>query len=303
MARKADIRICRFAECAHTGKIIDISEDNYFADGKAYYHKECFEAKEQKIIDERIAKEKEIAERRSEKEREIANKRLQKEHEAEQRRKEKELEKESRRLQKEREAEQKRIEKEQAKDQKRLEKEQEAAAQRLARSKLKKCSYRNCNHSSKTIDTACEEYQLRKGKYYHPDCLISFEKNIDKETIISADIQLIKNMWIADISDTVVIPCLYAELNKLIADRGISSKYVVFVVDYCIKNKCNLRYPGGLKYYVDRQEIKNAYEKEQAKEIVKKAEFIADISAEDTSPKFSINKKPTGFSSILSRRK
>lgn len=237
MARKADIRICRFAECAHTGKMIDISEDDYIADGRSYYHKECFEAKEQKIIDDRLAK------------------------------------------------------------------EQESAARRLAKSKLKKCCYRNCDHENRFIDASCEEFQSRKGKYYHVDCFERFEKNIEKEKQINADIQLIKNMWIENISDTVVIPQLYIELNKLIADRGINSGYVLFVLDYCIKNKCSLRYPGGLKYYVDKREIKDAYEKEQAKKFVKDAVFKVDEVSEDNTPKFSVSKKPSGFNSILNRRR
>lgn len=225
MARKADIKVCRFAECNHPGKIVNIAEDDYVADGRSYYHKDCFDEKEQRLINERLAK-----------------------------------------------------------------------------SKRRKCGYYNCNHPQKIIDTGNEEFVTKEGRYYHIDCWKEFEKVRDTEEILRADIQLIKNMWIENISNTVVIQRLYQELNKLIRDQGIDPKYVIFVLDYCIKHKFNLRYPAGLKYFVDNSEIKCAYDKAKAKKKIEKADFTVK-ETEDTAPKFSINKKPGGFNSILSGKR
>ena len=259
MARKADIKICRFSGCNHTGKLIITTEDDYISEGKAYYHRDCFINKEQKMISDRLAKDKEINEKRLAREQEIAKKRL--------------------------------------------DKERELAEKRLAKKKIKKCGYYNCCHENKVVDTTVEEFVVREGKYYHIDCWENFEKIKDKEDVLKADIQLLKNMWIENISNTVPLAHLYKELNIIIRDQGVDSKYVIFVLDYCIKNKCNLRYPGGLKYYVYKQEIKSAFAKKETQKRVAGATFCVDAAYDDNSPKFSVNKKPTGFSNILNRRK
>ena len=49
---------------------------------------------------------------------------------------------------------------------------------------------------------------------------------------------------------------------------------------------------------LDYPEIKTAYEKAKVKKVVETADFTVK-EAEDTAPKFSINKKPSGFNSIL----
>ena len=168
---------------------------------------------------------------------------------------------------------------------------------------IKTCRYKDCKHSSKEINIAEQKYMAVGRNYFHVDCYAAKEAAESAEAKLKADIQLIKNMWIENISDTVVLSQLYLELNKLIRERGISSDYVIFVLNYCIKNRCNLRYPGGLKYYVDKQEIKDAFAKKEAQKAISNATFSIDEFTEDNSPKFSVNKRPSGFSSILNRRK
>ena len=87
-------------------------------------------------------------------------------------------------------------------------------------------------------------------------------------------------------------------LNDLIA-RGISSEYLVFVFDYVVKNKMNLRHPFGFKYYVAKDEIKDAYKKEQAKK--NKIDLSSFTVTDNTdAPTFTAPKKQQfGFGSIL----
>lgn len=170
------------------------------------------------------------------------------------------------------------------------------------KSDVKICRCADCHYPEKIIDTTEDEYVVVNKRYFHSDCYDEMCKAEESEAKLKADIQLIKNMWIENVSDTVVYSQLYMEINRLIRERGISSEYIIFVLDYCIKNKCKLRYPAGLKYYVDKQEIKDAYAKKEAKKVVGGATFKIDETAQDDSPKFTVNKKPSGFNSILGRR-
>ena len=45
MAKKSDIKTCRYEQCKHTTKDIDITCDEYVAKGNMYYHKDCYKAK------------------------------------------------------------------------------------------------------------------------------------------------------------------------------------------------------------------------------------------------------------------
>lgn len=180
-------------------------------------------------------------------------------------------------------------------------KETAVAAEKEAKVRYKRCCHKKCGHANTIIDTYTEEFVKDNTKHYHLDCWSELKAEETKENEIKADIQLLKNLWVENISNTVPIAQLYRELNLMIREQGIDSKYVVFVLEYCIKNKCNLRYPGGLKYFVDRQEIKDAYTKLQAKKIVGNAKFTVDESAQEDTPKFSVSKKSGGFASILNR--
>lgn len=109
--------------------------------------------------------------------------------------------------------------------------------------------------------------------------------------------QLFRNLWVQKISATVV----HSQLNKMLSQlisNGVSSDYMLFTLQYVIDNKKNLSYPSGFRYYLDYPEIKTAYEKAKVKKVVETADFTVKES-EDTAPKFSINKKPSGFNSIL----
>ena len=163
---------------------------------------------------------------------------------------------------------------------------------------IKTCRYINCKHTDKLIDITKDDYTMvSKGVYYHSDCLKEKRKGEWKDEQTKQDLQYIKNQWGLHISKTVVYSQLFQCLNELIA-RGISSDYLVFVFDYVVKNHMNLRYPQGFKYFVDRQDIKDAYKKRQAaKGGVKQSDFVAADSLD--APTFTVNKKPFGFKSIL----
>lgn len=164
------------------------------------------------------------------------------------------------------------------------------------KSEIKICRYWQCKHTTKDIDISCDEYVVKGRMYYHKDCYKAKVSGEWKDETVKSDLQLIKNLWFKHISKTVVCSQLFMVLNDLI-ERGIESAYLVFVMNYIIEHKMNLNYPAGFRYYVDNPDIKKAYEKKNRK-IIPPTEFVATDN-EDNAPKFSVNKKPSGFNSIL----
>ena len=168
----------------------------------------------------------------------------------------------------------------------------------MAKADIKLCRYKCCNHKIKTIDITSDEYKKIKTKYYHKDCYDRMIADEEKQKKISADMQLIKNLWIENISQTVVISLLFKVINEFL-ERGISSDYLVFVLQYVISHHYNLNHPFGFKYYVDRNEIKAEYQKKQRRSIPQDAFNVVEAQDECESPRFSVPQRNRGFGSII----
>ncbi len=152
--------------------------------------------------------------------------------------------------------------------------------------KTRVCKYMRCKHADK-INLECDHFVVDdNGMYFHEDCYQE-----------KCDMALLRDMWAKNISPTVV----YSQLNKVLYELldlpTVTSGYLIFVLQYIIDNKCKLRYPNGFKYYVDRQEIKDAYKK-KTQPVITNKQFVATV-VEKNDPVFSIPKKTSGFGSIL----
>ena len=165
------------------------------------------------------------------------------------------------------------------------------------KSDIKTCRYKFCKHESKEIDISCEDYKRVGSMYYHRDCYKAKADGEWKNEKTKADLQLIRNLWLENISKTVIYSQLFSTMNSFL-ERGIESEYLVFVLQYCIDHKFKLNYPGGFKYYVDKQEIKDAYARKKKSEI-KISDKAFTAKDKDNSPTFSVNTKQSGFGSIL----
>lgn len=164
---------------------------------------------------------------------------------------------------------------------------------------IKVCRYIDCPHG-KQIDITKDDYKIvGSTMYYHTDCLKKKRNGDWKDENTKKDLQYIKEGWLKHISKTVIYSQLFQCLNELIA-RGISSNYLVFVFDYVVSHKLNLRHPKGFKYFVDKDEIKIAYKKQQSQKIssTKPSDFTGATDSSDA-PTFTVKKKPIGFNSIL----
>lgn len=168
---------------------------------------------------------------------------------------------------------------------------------------IKTCRYRQCKHTAKDIDISCDEYVVKGNMYYHKDCYKAKVSGEWKDEATKADLQLIKNLWFEHINKTVVYSQLFRVLNDLIA-RGIESDYLVFVMNYIIEHKMNLNYPAGFKYFVDKKEIKDAYQKHLVAKsgVNNKLNFVV-TDDNSNAPKFTVIQKPVGFKSILGGKK
>ena len=166
----------------------------------------------------------------------------------------------------------------------------------MSKTSIRKCRYSKCKHPSRDIDISVEKFIKDGSCFYHENCHETMKKERKRDTQRSADIKLILDLWSKHISRTVNYGFLTKILNEYI-DRGVSSGYLVFAMQYVISHHMKLNYPLGFKYYVDMPEIRNAYNKTVASQI-KKIDF--DIKAKnDSEPKFKVKKKDCSFQSIL----
>lgn len=168
----------------------------------------------------------------------------------------------------------------------------------MNRKSFRVCRYCNCPHPSKQIDISTDDFVVDGKLYYHRKCYDTKLDEEEKKKQKSKDYEYFRNQWVQNISNTVVYSQLYKVLNELTA-RGIELDYLIFTLNYVIKHKMNLRYPGGFKYFVDKKEIKDSYvQKKLGVSGYNENSFVV-VEQEDTAPKFSVNKKPSGFQSIL----
>jgi len=165
---------------------------------------------------------------------------------------------------------------------------------------IRKCRYINCKHITREIDITLDDY-VRKGTfYYHPDCYKSKVAGDWKDEQTKKDLAEFRNLWYHHISKTVNYSQLMRILNEYIL-RGISSDYLLFVLRYCIDKKKNLNYPNGFKYFVDKQEIKTAYDRYLLNKQKAEQKKIEINRKKDDSPKFNVQQKQRGFQSVFEK--
>lgn len=133
----------------------------------------------------------------------------------------------------------------------------------MAKSDIKICPYCNCPFPNHEVNITKDLFvKSKNNRYYHKQCYEEENKAKKKTSQEKADIALIIDLWNKNISNTVNYGYLRKILNEYMM-RGISSDYLLFCLQYVIANRMTLNYPNGFKYYLDRKEIKDAYEKKQ----------------------------------------
>lgn len=161
------------------------------------------------------------------------------------------------------------------------------------------CRYACCQVEGKLINLETDEYEAEDKKFYHKECYERMKKDREEQAIINSDIACILDLWQKHISNTVNYGYLRKILNEYL-ERGISSDYMVFTMQYVVSHKLPLRYPPGFRYMLDKQEIQDAYQKQQAAKLLKQQKEIKPRKT--NAPQFALNReKSCGFGTILNK--
>lgn len=178
----------------------------------------------------------------------------------------------------------------------------------MAKADIKICPYVKCPFPDHEVDISVHPYvRAKNGRYYHQQCFDEEQKAKQRTAEEKADIALFLDLWNKHISNTVNYGVLRKMLNEYIM-RGVSTDYLVFCLQYIVANRCILNYPNGFKYYVDRREIKDAYEKKQMQKQAKaideqlKKQSSQPIGSDSNAPHFAVQKQQSqGFERILNK--
>ena len=176
----------------------------------------------------------------------------------------------------------------------------------MAKSDLKICPYCKCPFPDHEVDISRDSFtKAKNGRYYHAECFEKEQKEKQRTTEEKADLALFMDLWNKHISNTVNYGMLRKILNEYMM-RGVSTDYLLFCLQYIIANRCVLNYPNGFKYYVDRKEIKEAYEKKQIQkqydEMKREAAQNTQPIGSSNAPHFAVQKQQSqGFEKILNR--
>lgn len=107
-----------------------------------------------------------------------------------------------------------------------------------------KCYHSHCN-LGKLVDK--DEAFIYKGKNFHKACY--------------QNLQIILNIrdLCFQIDPTVVFKSLNGLLNKLIYEKEIDPDYILFTLEYILRNNLEVNMPYGLSYKLNDYKIKEAY--------------------------------------------
>lgn len=114
---------------------------------------------------------------------------------------------------------------------------------------FRKCYWDHCDQDN-MIDLKKDSYvkDEKNNRCYHEKC---WQERNKLQEIVSAFLQKVdKNASIAH---------LRKEVNRLVYEEKVSSDFVLFIVNYAADHQMGLRYPAGIKFYLNNQEITEAY--------------------------------------------
>jgi hypothetical protein len=148
-----------------------------------------------------------------------------------------------------------------------------------------KCTYKYCSHIDKNLPLN-EAILVGKSAYYHQKC--------NKE---NEEIKEIINLFKTQIDPYVVFSQLRNVINNIVYDKCLGTEYLLFALNFAIKNKINLKHAMGLHYIVGYENIQNAYKKIKADLIRSNMSNTSNINND-----VEFTTKPTvinGFGSVL----
>lgn len=158
--------------------------------------------------------------------------------------------------------------------------------------KTYKCNYNHCSCDDELTD---ENRVVIGNRSYHKKCAEI------KELIIK-----IRDYYIENVSNTVVVSQLVNAINNIVFTKEVEAEYLMFCLENAVKSGKQIKSPYYLHYLVDNNKNKSEYKsKSKVKEnIISKVK--AEITTEfnfDSAPEPIKVEEYSGFEKILKRRK
>ena len=124
--------------------------------------------------------------------------------------------------------------------------------------KLVHCRYPKCKFLHETTELNKDDAVCGDGKnsYYHPDCYHTMRTvNYIRDTFVKQVNPMLTGPQIGQLVSIV---------NNMIFSKGIDANYILFALQFFIKNKPGaLKYPGGIAYIVQNRDVEEAWKKAQ----------------------------------------
>lgn len=112
------------------------------------------------------------------------------------------------------------------------------------KSRLYKCWYKNCK-----IGKVANNEAIKIGnKRYHKKCYQDLE-----------DLKKCRELYVEYINPAVVHVQLNSTINNLVNDKKIKPCYLLYVIEYIIDNKLEVKSVYSLHYFINNYKIKNSY--------------------------------------------
>lgn len=114
----------------------------------------------------------------------------------------------------------------------------------------RKCFWAHCDHEDHMIDLKSESYikDDKTNKCYHEKCW--HEKLVLSDTI---------NDFLNKVDPNASRTYLRKELNRLVYQEHVPCEYVQFIVNYVADHHMGLKFPGGIKFYLDNKQVVEAW--------------------------------------------
>lgn len=118
------------------------------------------------------------------------------------------------------------------------------------------CRYKNCKKLHESTGLAKEDAVMGGKSYYHPDCYHTMKT-----------ITRIRDLFVHNINPNIKgqhFGILVFTINNIVFDKKIEADYLLFALEYFIKNKPGkLNQPYGLHYIIENKEVMEAWDRRQ----------------------------------------
>lgn len=134
--------------------------------------------------------------------------------------------------------------------------------------KMVVCRWSHCNHDDRKMKV---EDAVKSGTsaYYHPDCFR------EKECI-----RKICDLYNEHIDSNPIWAQVMRVITNIIYQNHVKPEYLLFALDFAIKNGIEILYPPGLYYLVKRRDVADAWKKREKHKVVEFGE-VPDLDVQE----------------------